>query len=95
MRATDANQNGYVVRVVALRSGLPADAVVVSRFYDVFLLLLATGFFPVDGLHCFGSGSFSTPGSHEVSTSAQIFTIRRQFLDTTIGVITENASYSG
>jgi len=37
----------------------PADAEVVSRFYDVFLLLLATGFLPVDSLHCFGSGSFS------------------------------------
>ena len=37
----------------------PADAEVVSWFYDVFLLLLATGFLPVDSLHCFGSGSFS------------------------------------
>jgi hypothetical protein len=34
----------------------PADAKVVARFYDVFLLLLATGFLPVDSLHCFGSG---------------------------------------
>src|SRR5580698_11669344 len=28
---------------------LPADAVVVARFYDVFLFLLATGFLLVDG----------------------------------------------
>ncbi len=38
---------------------LPADAKVVARFYDVLLLLLASRFLPVDGLHCFGSGSFS------------------------------------
>jgi hypothetical protein len=38
---------------------LPADAEVVARFYDVFLLLLATGFFPVDRLHCFGNRSLS------------------------------------
>jgi hypothetical protein len=38
---------------------LPADAVVVARFYDVFLLLLATVFFPVDRLHCFGNRSLS------------------------------------
>jgi hypothetical protein len=37
---------------------------------------------------------FSAPG-HEVSPTAQIFTIRRQFLDTTAALITENASYSG
>ena len=38
---------------------LPADAIVVAWFYDVLLLLLVSRVLPVDGLHCFGSGSFS------------------------------------
>ena len=38
---------------------LPADAIVVAWFYSVLLLLFVTGFLQVDGLHCFGSGSFS------------------------------------
>ena len=51
-----------VIRLPLLQTSylaLPADAEVVARFYDVFLLLLATGVLPVDSLHCFGSGSFS------------------------------------
>jgi hypothetical protein len=39
--------------------GSSADAIVVAWFYAVLLLLVATGFLPLDGLHCFGSGSFS------------------------------------
>jgi len=38
---------------------LPADAIVVAWVYAVLLLLLVTGSLQVDGLHCFGSGSFS------------------------------------
>jgi hypothetical protein len=37
----------------------PADAQVVTRFDDMLLILLASRIVPVDGLHCFGSGSFS------------------------------------
>lgn len=37
----------------------PADAQVVTRFDDVLLLLLASQILVVNGLHCFGSGSFS------------------------------------
>ena len=43
--------------IMALAS--PAHAEVVPRFYDVFLLLVATGFFLVNGLHGFESGSLS------------------------------------
>jgi hypothetical protein len=38
---------------------LPADAIVVAWVCAVLLLLLVTGSLQVDGLHCFGSGSFS------------------------------------
>ena len=38
---------------------LPTDAIVVGWVYAVLLLLLVTGSLQVDGLHCFGSGSFS------------------------------------
>jgi len=38
---------------------------------------------------------FVPTGSHKVSQPAQIFTSRRQSLDTTAALITENASHSG
>ena len=50
-----------------------------ARFYDVFLLLLVTGFLQVDGLHCFGSGSFSKWSRSFVYVIAPLLAGNRQF----------------
>jgi hypothetical protein len=60
-------------------TGSPAHAEVVSRFYDVFLLLLATGFLPVDSLYCFGSGSFSNFRLSFGYVIAPLLAVNRQF----------------
>lgn len=58
-RTTDENCLGGPALCRQLCPKSAADAIVVAWFYDVFLLLVATGFLQVDGLRYFGSGSFS------------------------------------
>jgi|HubBroStandDraft_6_1064221.scaffolds.fasta_scaffold39164_3 hypothetical protein len=58
-RWTSRSQTGKQFPNDADSAWSSAEAKVVTWFYDVFLLLLATGFLPVDGVHCFGCGNFS------------------------------------